>query len=295
MQQDKKDRAALVATLSASGFGNNFRDVECLAFSKATVEGNEAVHLKANEQLLEVLMREDAGPCYHITGEMRALADRFHRRLCLELNKRADSRFVVIYNIPEEFRQTPDGVGKWSSNCWGSKSWTEKLSAMRLIGDQVVDVRAYNTTDEIQYSVFGNRYVLLQEKHWEEVWSHKSKPKRVWLLRSAHLNEFLTAKAMKIANVAADIPETLFRRFSARVNGITSRIILNTLARNGVCTSIANVIDKDLEHFDPEASRELEALKAIGFVSDAKEGQLCITPSGEHFLSTVGRDCPSEL
>jgi hypothetical protein len=109
------------------------------------------------------------------------------------------------------------------------------------------------------------------------------------------LNEFLTAKAMKIANVAADIPETLFRRFSARVNGITSRIILNTLARNGVCTSIANVIDKDLEHFDPEASRELEALKAIGFVSDAKEGQLCITPSGEHFLSTVGRDCPSEL
>lgn len=287
MQQDRDDRAALAATLHAAGFSDDIRNIDCLAFSKPTADGNKAVHLRANEQLLEVLVKEEAGPCYHITGEMRALADRFHRRLCTELYRREDSRFIVIYNIPEQFRRTPEGVATWNARSWRSKSWMEKLSAIRLIGDQVVDVRAYNTSDEIQYSVFGNRYVLLQEKHSDEGSSDRPTPKRVWLLRAARLNEFLTAKAIKIANLADDLPETLFRRYSTSVNGITSRIILTTLVENGGSALLPKVLDEDLKLFDAEADQKLEALKTIGFVSDAGDGSLRVTADGEHYLSTV--------
>ena len=45
----------------------------------------------------------------------------------------------------------------------GGKRRSEKLSAMNLIGEAFVDVRAFNTLHEIQYSVFGNRFVQLQE------------------------------------------------------------------------------------------------------------------------------------
>ena len=171
---------------------------------------------QANEQLLQTLLSDTPGHCIHITGEMRALADPFHRRLCAELAKRANTRFTVVYDIPEEYSQSPDGVGKWNAQRWASKAWTEKLSAMNLIGDAFVDVRAYNTLPEIQYSVCGNRYVLLQEKHSDEGDSRTPFPKRVWLLDSETLNAFLTARALNIVANAKGIPETLFKRFFAR-------------------------------------------------------------------------------
>ena len=290
MQLAKKhDREVLIATLSAAGFDRDTRDIDCLAFSGPSIDGNKGVHLMANEQLLEVLVRDQAGHCYHVTGEMRALADPFHRRLCTELVKRAGSRFIVIYNIPERFRRTPEGVGRWNARSWGSKGWAEKLSAIRLIGEQVVDVRAYNTLEEVQYSVFGNRYVLLQEKHQDEG-ARAPIPKRVWLLRSSRLNEFLTAKAMRLAKIADDMPEALFRRFSARINGITSRIILTTLARDTNRTLTADAIDTELKGLGADDDRNLEALNAIGFIDGIQGGPLELTPGGRHYLSTVGLD-----
>jgi hypothetical protein len=139
--------------LAAAGFLGTLKNAECIAFSPATADGNKTIHAKANEQLLQALLTESP-------GEMRALADPFHRRLCAELAKRANTKFTVVYDIPEEYSQSPDGVRKWNAQRWASKAWTQKLSAMNLIGEAFVDVRAYNTLPEVQYSVFGNRYVL---------------------------------------------------------------------------------------------------------------------------------------
>ncbi len=229
----KEDAAALAATIAATGFTETVDDNDCVAFSSATSETNKAIHVKANDQLLRALLDNSAGHCIHITGEMRALADPFHRRLCTELAKRVNTRFTIVYDILEEFSKTPDGVGKWNAQRWGSKGWTEKLSAMNLIGKAFVDVRAYKTADEIQYSVFGNKYVLLQEKHLDDADSGAASPKRVWLLNSEKLNAFLTARALSIIEKSKDVPETLFKRFFAKVSGVTAQNILARLMKEG--------------------------------------------------------------
>jgi hypothetical protein len=105
---------------------------------------------------------------------------------------------------------------------------------MNLIGEAFVDVRAYKTADELQYSVFGNKYVLLQEKHLDDVDSGAASPKRVWLLNSEKLNAFLTARALSIIENSKDVPETLFKRFFAKVSGVTAQNILARLMKEGL-------------------------------------------------------------
>jgi hypothetical protein len=217
---------------------------------------------------------------------MRALADPFHRRLCAELAKRANTRFTVVYDIPEKYSQSPAGVGKWNAQRWASKAWTQKLSAMNLIGEAFVDVRAYNTLPEVQYSVFGNRYVLLQEKHPDEKDSSAPFPKRVWLLDSERLNAFLTTRALDIVAKAKDIPETLFKRFFARVSGATTQNILARLAREGPIHSEA-LLDKDLLAFDPQAAEDMELLQAMGFTKADDSSQVCITQDGRQFVEAL--------
>jgi hypothetical protein len=285
---DKEDRDALRATIARTGFTQPLDDLTCLAFSKPNASGNKAVHAKANEQLLLVLLQNDPGHCIHITGEMRALADPFHRRLCAELVKRAKERFTIIYNMPVDQADSPEGVGLWAEK-WRSKAWTEKLSAINFIGDAFVDVRAYNTLEEIQYSVFGNRYVLLQEKHSDEGSSTTALPKRVWLLESRSLNEFLTARAMNIADKSKDIPETVFKRFLSKVNGVTAQNMLAKLAHSVGPVARDEIIDESLKEFDPDAASDLEALRAIGFVKADEPTMLTITGDGLQYLEALKR------
>jgi hypothetical protein len=288
VRMDKGDCDALEKTIARTGLAQPLSDRTCIAFSKPDTQGNKAVHAKANEQLLETLLRNEPGHCIHITGEMRALADPFHRRLCAELVKRSKERFTIIYNVPSDQVNSPEGIRLWAEK-WRSKAWTEKLSAINFIGDAFVDVRAYNTLDEIQYSVFGNRYILLQEKHSDEGNSKSALPKRVWLLESRTLNEFLTARAINIADKSKDIPETLFKRFLSNVNGVTAQNILARLARSNGSVSRDEVIDEALQEFDPEAADDLKALEAIGFVKSDKPTMLTLTGDGFQYLEALKR------
>jgi hypothetical protein len=280
----KEDQLALENTIAAAGYVEPLPDLKCLAFSKPDAAGNKVVHAKANEQLLNVLLQNQPGPCIHITGEMRALADPFHRRLCAELVKRAKARFTVIYNIPDDFQHL-NGVGKWAQT-WKSKSWSDRLSAINFIGDAYVDVRGYNTLSEIQYSVFGNRYVLLQEKHADEGGSSTPLLKRVWLLESEKLNDFLTNRAQAIIDNSKDIPEALFKRFSAKINGVTAQTILRKLATISPLPA-EQVIDDAMRAFDTDATSDLQALKSIGFIKQGEDDTLCISPEGDQYLKAL--------
>ncbi|MBK8814871.1 MAG: hypothetical protein IPN42_04880 [Methylococcaceae bacterium] len=284
MRLNKEDITALEFTIEATGFTGKIKSTDCVAFSSADSKENEAVHTRTNEQLLETLIKkDDVGYCIHITGQMRALADPFHRRLCAELANRSNSRFIVIYNIPEQFRQSPEGVGEWNAQRWASKTWVQKLSAMNLIGDALVDVRAYNTVQEIEYSVFGNRYIQLQEKHFDEDESPSPKPKRVWLLNSEKLNGFLTEKAINIINNADDIPEALYKRFFAKVSGVSSQNIMAKLIKEGAI-HIEKLLDERLLEFDPDAASNLDILKSIGFIKLSEQNRVSITEDGKQFI-----------
>lgn len=286
MSLAKDDAAALAATVEAAGFLGATTGMSCIAFSPATPEANRAIHAKTNEQLLSTLLQQSSGQCIHVTGEMRALADPFHRRLCAELAKRTDSKFTVLYNIPKQYRGSPEGVGKWNARRWRSKGWREKLSAINLIGQAFVDVRAFDTLHEIQYSVFGNRYVQLQEKHPDEEGSVQPGSKRVWLLESERLNTFLTERALEMIGRSEDIPESLFKRFFAKISGVAAQTILSRLLAQGPAPA-ETILDNDLRMFDPGCSDVLDSLKELGFVEALNQSQLLsITASGQQFVET---------
>jgi hypothetical protein len=283
----KDDAAAMAATIEATGFRNSLDGVKCIAFSAASAEANKALHAKTNEKLLAALLSNNAGQCIHITGEMRALADPFHRRLCAELAKRSKTRFTILYDIPDQYSGSPEGVGKWNAQRWRSKGWSEKLSAMNLIGEAFVDVRAFNTLHEIQYSVFGNRFIQLQEKHSDEGDSSKSSAKRIWLLDSEKLNGFLTARALDMVGKSKDVPEALFKRFFAKVSGVTAQTILAKLIKSGPSHTDA-ILDKDFLAFDPDAAEALDILVTLGFVETVDESRKGISSSGRQFVETLG-------
>jgi hypothetical protein len=283
----KDDAAAMAATIEATGFKNSLEDIKCLAFSPASSEANKAIHAQTNERLLAVLLSNSAGQCIHITGEMRALADPFHRRLCAEIAKRSKTRFTILYDIPDEYSGSPEGVGKWNAQRWGSKNWSEKLSAMNLIGEAFVDVRAFNTLHEIQYSVFGNRFIQLQEKHSDEGSSIKSSAKRVWLLDSEKLNGFLTTRALDMVGKSKDVPEALFKRFFAKVSGVTAQTILAKLIKIGP-SHIDAILDKDFLTFDPNAADTLDIFSSLDFVQTNAESRKSITLSGRQFVEALG-------
>ena len=255
---NKADEHALSATFEQAGIGTvDPRKVTCLAFSEANQVDNELVYSAANDLLVTLIKDKSVGHCIHVTGEMRAEADPFHRRVCAEIYERGQEKFSLIYNIPPKYRDSPEGVGQWNAESWRRSGWVDRLSAFSIIGKDMVDVFAYDTLDKIQFTVFGDRYVLLQEKHNDEV---NEDPKggailkRVWLLACEKLNQAFAEKALAIKSDAEALPDALFRRFAVSIHGVTSRAIISRLIKSGGSGHRDRIIDDTLHRYDAKAN-----------------------------------------
>jgi hypothetical protein len=288
----KADEQALALTVEQAGVGTiDPRKITWRAFSGPNKAENELVHEAANDLLVQLIKDKSVGHCIHVTGEMRALADPFHRRVCAEIYQRGQAKFSLIYNIPPSYRDSPEGVGQWNAESWRRSGWVDRLSAFSIIGKDIIDVFAYDTLDKIQFTVFGNRYVLLQERHKDEVNEDaKGGPisKRVWLLACEKLNHAFSEKASAIKGEAEALPDALFRRFAVSIHGVTSREIISRLIKSGGSGRRERIIDDTLHRYDPKAEAHLTALKTIGFVQCDGASTLKITDDGRQYFATVG-------
>jgi len=277
---------ALRETLELAGVSSPGR-MKWIGFGKDDGSENEGVRLQANDLLLALAKEDRVGRCIHITGEMRALADPFHRRICSEIRKRTDRKFSLVYDIPEDYRKTPEGLAAWNAEKWKGSGWADRLSAFNIIGDDIVDVYAYATLNSIQYSVFGDRYILLQGKHDDLSKTQaaaEKKRKKVWLLESERVHAALCELAEKTTEAAEVIPDALFKQFSASVHGVTSREILRRLIEAGGSDLRDKIVDDDLRYFDQAAESTLAALKSIEFVR-CSAGDLQITNEGRQYYA----------
>lgn len=213
------------STLEAAGYTGRFRRGDIVGYSPADLPGNVRIHGETNDALFRVLVNGDVGECIHITGKMNALADPLHRRLCAEVARRTKTRFSVVYQADVDPPSEAMGVALDSARRWSRARWFDKLAAVRLIGDEFVDVRTAPTKDAIQYTVFGNRFTQLQAQHSD------MSAKQIWLIRSEDVNGFLTDKARATLEAASEVEEAAFRDFFARMNGVTSHNILARLVR----------------------------------------------------------------
>lgn len=247
-------------------------------------EERKETHKQTNDLIKICLEKNVLGDCIHITGEMRALTDPFHRYLCDEINQRDKEVFRVIYNLPEDHMRNSTTILEWNLESWNSdrekRKWYEELRTIYSIANRSVNLYALDTSNEIQYSVFGNEYILLQEKHED-----KTENKHTWLLKSESLNSELTNKAIELVNRATDIDESNYRKFTKDINSIASKRYLSILAENQNTHIEKLLLDDVANDFTDSPNEIIEALRVMDFINIKCSEFLEITQSGREFIT----------
>lgn len=250
-------------------------------YSKESIKNT---HTETNNKIQESLKSNSLGKCIHITGEMRALTDPFHRYLCEEINHKERDVFRVVYNLPEENMNNSTKMLKWNLESWAldksNRKWDEELRTIYSIANRSVNLYALDTSDEIQYSVFGHKYILLQEKHKD-----RASRKHTWLLESEAVNSILTDKAENIIGKSKDIDGSNYRDFTKRINSIVSMHFLSMLIKTSHISVEDLLSDEMANDFTDSPIEIIEALSAMGFIRKTNNSELIeISISGREFI-----------
>ncbi|SDM56519.1 hypothetical protein SAMN05216360_102457 [Methylobacterium phyllostachyos] len=270
-------------TLRAAGYAGSFKGMRIIAYSPDDKAANAKLHATTNRTLQKAIMDGGLRDCIHITGKMNALADPFHRRLCAEVARQGKTRFKIVYDGSVGGPTQGRGAAARSARRWANAAWNDKLSAVRLIGDELVDLWAGPTRDAVQYTVFGGRYTQLQGEH-RETDGAPSVAKPIWLIESEEVNGILTEWAETTLSKSRDINEGEFRDFFICTNGVAAHDMLATLSTGGPIRRSALLTSRLLD-FDPGAGDILDGLGDLGLVKTDTAGIVAITSGGRQFIA----------
>jgi hypothetical protein len=279
------DDIALHETIEQTGASNLVHaDLNVLDCSTPSRIQNKKVHDSTNRLIVALLKGRKLGTCIHITGDARAITDPFHRRICEEMTAIGEKPFRLLYHVPKEHLVDSTHLVRYNLGQWSTRSarrWDEELRTISAIGRRSVDLCVREQDDhDIQFSVFGHRYVLLQERH-----SRSASSKRVWLIESEPLNEHLTVRAETHLEGAIDLKESWYRDFERRITGLAARRALSALLEK-VRSREELLDDPFAKKFDSDPKSTIEALEIMGFVKCQRK-QARITESGRQFLQSV--------
>jgi hypothetical protein len=283
--KNHKNLQALEKTLVLAGIDKpNIDKLKILRSAEPDERSNQIVYEAANSLIFEELSRGDLGVCIHVTGEMRALTDPFHRQLCEEMSRRNKGLFKVLFHGPSDPSDSTELI-KWNLKRWSSKKqrhWAELLRVINAIANQSVDILSYDTLNEIQYSLFANKYVLLQEAH-----NDLAESKRVWLLESASINQALSNRAEIFLQKAIDIDETIFKEFTTNLSSLIAYRILSKLIEKPMKEEDI-LEDKLIQSFTIESppQNSLNVLEIMRFI-EVNEKTISITPAGKEFYNIL--------
>jgi hypothetical protein len=280
---NKLENKVLLKTLELANVKNPpLNKIKVLEFSHAKTTENKRVRDAANHLILSLMETNDLGTCIHITGEMRALTDPFHRQICEEMRRRGKGSFYVLFHIPYDRIQDAASLVEWNLSKWSefqSRRWREELRTIDLIANRSVNLLAYNNFNDIQYSVFGHKYILLQEKH-----NIAAVNKRIWLLESEAVNEILAERGRQLLSSGRDVNEGLFRDFTLNLSGVAARRFLSKLEKGSIEKNKL-LRDPFIRNYAQNPQDSFKALQIMKFIDENKDGLFSITQGGRDFLS----------
>lgn len=267
-------------TLDLLGFHGELPKVIIHGCSRESIK---SVHLETNNLIKMNIENNSLGECIHITGEMKALIDPFHRYLCEVISQKEQKVFRMIFNLPKKYAQNTTKILEWNLESWASispvRKWHEKLRTIYSIANRSVNLYASDTLNEIQYSVFGNKYILLQEKHKEKI-----REKHTWLIESESVNTTLSMRAEELIKKSQDIDEGNYRRFTQNINSIAARRFLLLLKDNDSLPNENLIEDGIANDFTESVQEVLESLIIMDFIKPIANGLVVITDSGREFI-----------
>ncbi len=135
--------------------------------------------------------------------------------------------FKVLYHVHEDVSPSNWSVVKWNLRRWegtGFSDWKQKLRTLRMIGNKAVDLKAYDERRNIQYSVFGNKYVQVQGEH-----NDGAIAKYVWLIRSENVNELLSESGERPHQIHR-VDENAFAEVVSNIFSNSARAILKKVS-----------------------------------------------------------------
>jgi hypothetical protein len=262
---------------------------KCLT-SEADAEKNGLLYRAVNEEyLLPIVEEKNPGECIHITGEMRALADRSHRMVCRKMLEKYNDRFKMVCSLSvmqkngdrtesaRFCRTIGTDILKWIQEDWKDPNlkWTDYIDIFDLLGDAEVGLYSLREPEKIHYSVFADEYVLLQASHPLGVHA-----KEVWLLRSRLLFEMLMERAKKIISHAKALPPSIFKELTLSVSNSTALHILFLLDERKKLTK--EELREQIEDGAPFED-SYRNLKAAGFIGEARDSSF-VTEEGKEYL-----------
>jgi len=271
-------------TLELAGIKTTEKNFPKILSHGNSIDTIKNTHRDTNEKIQECLNNNSLGECIHITGEMRALTDPFHRYLCEEISQKSKSVFRVIYNLPEEHRDNPTKILKWNLESWATdtnnRKWHEELRTIYSIANRSVNLYALDTSNEIQYSVFGNKYILFQEKHKD-----RALKKHTWLLESESVNSALTDKAEKLIQKSIDIDGGNYRKFTKNLCSIASRRILSLLQKKHSMCQGEIISDNLIKDYTDNPQAIIDVLLIMNFIEKQKNcSHIKISTAGSEFI-----------
>lgn len=216
---------------------------------------------QANILLSEELKKGSLSQCIHLTGELRALSDPFHRKICRHASSSGERFFFLGYVHGQKGTEIMD----WFRTSWASQSkWPNRLSAFSLIAEHQIELACLPKYVDMQFSLFNKKFVLLQAKH------QASEMKNVWLLDSPTLNNYLYGLAASHRSKSKPLDANVFRNELLTICSPEARDSLWHFSQN---------TETDAGKFDPSI---MESLQAAGLIelSDAAR----ITSEGRDFL-----------
>lgn len=270
-------------TLRTAGYAGSFRGMRVIACSLDDRAGGVGLHATANRTLQKTILDGSAGNCIHVTGRMNALMDPYHRRLCAELARQGRNRFRIVCDGSVGEPARGRGAAATSARRWADAAWDDRLSAIRLIGEGLVDLRTGPTGEALRYTVFGGRYAQIRGG-LPVAGGAPHAMKAIWLVVSEEVNGTLAEWAEATLARSRHVGEGEFREFFVRTNGVAAHDMLRTLCGTGPIHR-SELLTSRLLDFDPGAGDILASLGDLGLVAEGDDGNVGITDGGRRFIA----------
>jgi hypothetical protein len=254
--------AAMNRTLTAMGMGGatvRQRDWKVIAEAPPHNRDMAVTYQCVNDHLASRLKRRSL-TVHHITGEARALVDPAHRQVLRGACARGETSAIACSFESSDAPSAWDFVAHQHKH-WGRFEWFDLIDILALAAHPVVRIYRLPEPEDVHFSIFGDRLVLLQEPH-----HHPTEEKWVWFLESRALAAALRPRLEQLFARAVPIEPAEFDE------------ILDWLHEYETFEALAELVEgsgADQGAIDADPAADLPARAVDGAASD---------------VTTVGRD-----
>jgi len=281
MSEVESHREVLHRTLAAADVSPSVeKSTVILRASGENADENRNLYQSVNRTLLKRLETRPLRDCTHITGEMRALSDKFHRHVLRQATKQQAEEPTVLFSLPRSDRNAASRILRWNRESWGEESSIlDHLSAFDILSQGSIQLWAADGDPGVQYSLFDNELVLMQSAH-----AIRQHVKYVWFLQSEALHGILSKRADELIQTSESLSSGRFTRFNLNLSDPAAMDILAML-RDAPGLAPSELPPRLRGH--ERVTELLDDLDSCGFIERTRNG-FQLARAGFEYLRYLG-------